>query len=49
MKKLKVVKFKEKYSKRKEEKEDTIYVVSTDIKMKNNKIRIYRESSRSNK
>ena len=44
-----VVKFKEKYSKRKEEKEDTIYVVSTDIKMKNNKIRIYRESSRSNK
>lgn len=36
--KLKVVKFKEKYKKGKKEKEDTIYVVSTDIKMKNSTI-----------
>lgn len=36
--KLKVVKFKEKYQKGKKKKEDTIYVVSTDIKMKNSTI-----------
>ena len=36
--KLEVVKFKEKQKKGKKEKEDTIYVVSTDIKMKNSTI-----------